>query len=232
MKLHRFILNINLEDKEAVITDPEILKQWHNVLRFQVGDEVLLCDGVRQESLARFERIHKKEARLSLEKPVHVTTEPKRLVILYCAMLKRENFEWVAQKAVEVGAGRLMPILTERTVKKDIRLDRVHKIMKEAAEQSGRGIIPLLHTPLSFKDALTHSSEYDARLLFDASGPAFESTTIQGKNVVALFIGPEGGWSEKELQMAEKSGLTTVNLGPLTLRAETAAIVATYLASK
>jgi len=232
MKLHRFIIDINLEQPSAFVVDPEIVGQWRNVLRFKVGDQVMLCDGQGYEAVGTIETLDKAGAKLRLDKPVQINREPGREIILYCALLKRENFETVAQKAVEVGASRIVPIITERTIKKDVRLDRLQKIMKEAAEQSGRGVVPALHQTLVFEHALVDAKVYETGLFFDASGPQLEADMVKGKNSVAIFIGPEGGWRAKELQLAEKSGLLIVSLGPLTLRAETAAIVASYLLSR
>ncbi|MBI3255521.1 MAG: 16S rRNA (uracil(1498)-N(3))-methyltransferase [Candidatus Andersenbacteria bacterium] len=232
MKFHRFMLDINLNTPQTLVQDAEILKQWRNVLRFQVGDKVMLCDGEGQEALGVFESLDKTEARLKLERAVQVEREPRREITLYCAILKRENFEWVAQKAVEVGVRRVVPVMTERTIKKDIRVDRLQKIMKEAAEQSGRGVLPILHPSLSFEQALVNSKAYEFSMFFDGSGPKFEPTILQNRESVGIFIGPEGGWSEKELELAEKAGLLIASLGDLTLRAETAAIVATYLVSQ
>lgn len=232
MKLHRFILDINLNQADVFVVDPEIVKQWRNVLRFQVGDTVVLCDGQGSEALAAFESLDKAGARMKLERAVRVEREPQREITLYCAILKRENFEWVAQKAVEVGVRRIVPVVTERTIKKDIRADRLQKIIKEAAEQSGRGVLPTLHPAVSFEQALVDAQAYAMGIFFDGSGPTFEATTLPGNESVGIFIGPEGGWSEKELQLAEKAGLHIGSLGDLTMRAETAAIVATYLATQ
>lgn len=232
MKIHRFILDIPLDEPKALVIDPHILKQWRDVLRFKTGDKVLLCNGQGWEALAQFEGIDKGGARLKLAKPVQVEREPKREVTLYCSILKRENFEWVVQKAVEVGVSRIVPVLSERTVKKEIRLDRLRKIITEAAEQSGRGVLPILHEMIPLPQALLETTRSEISFLFDGSGPAFESELIRHKSSVGIFIGPEGGWSEKELELTEKSGLAIVNLGPLTLRAETAAVIATYIVTQ
>ncbi|MBI3251689.1 MAG: 16S rRNA (uracil(1498)-N(3))-methyltransferase [Candidatus Andersenbacteria bacterium] len=96
MKLHRFILKINLEQPSALVVDPEILGQWRNVLRFKVGDRITLCDGQGREAIATFESLNKDGAKLGLDRPIQIDREPSREIILYCAILKRENFEMVA----------------------------------------------------------------------------------------------------------------------------------------
>jgi 16S rRNA (uracil1498-N3)-methyltransferase len=151
---------------------------------------------------------------------------------LYCAILKRENFELALQKAVEVGVTRIVPVRSHRTVKFNIKRERMAAIIKEAAEQSGRGIIPVLDEPKSFPDAVGDSIHHDGRLFFDVYGSPFEVTTVHTLASVCAFIGPEGGWSDEERAAAKQAGLRSVSLGPLVMRGETAAIVAGYLLAR
>jgi 16S rRNA (uracil1498-N3)-methyltransferase len=148
-------------------------------------------------------------------------------VILYCSIIKRENFELMAQKATEVGVKEIVPLLSSRTIKLNIKSERVEKIIKEASEQSGRGKVPELHPPMTFKDALEHAKSNDLNLFFDPSGKIFSPLTQEKK--IGVFIGPEGGWDEDEIGLARAQNFQIVSLGKLVLRAETAAIVASFL---
>lgn len=228
MRLHRFILDIDLDQDQALVVDPKVIQQWKNVLRLKRGNQLMIGNGQGWEAKAEIISLDKGAVRLALQKPVRVEREPQRQVTLYCAVIKRENFEWAAQKAVEVGVIRVVPVITNRTIKKDIKQERVATIMREAAEQAGRGVLPALHQPLSFAEALLDAKHNEQVFFFDASGPAFETGAVTGERVGA-FIGPEGGWSEPELHQAESAGLNIMNLGDLTLRAETAVVVASYL---
>ena len=155
--------------------------------------------------------------------------EPARAVTLYCSLLKREHFAWVAQKAVEVGVAEIVPIISARTIKLAFKKERVQKIMHEAAEQSGRGVVPILHAPMRFAEALGHAiGKNNSSVLFDISGKPLRAITIIGGNRIGIFIGPEGGWDSTELEAAHTKNFQITSLGKLTLRAETAAIIGVH----
>ncbi len=235
MKLHRFIGEFNLKQQRILITDREMIRQLKNVLRFTPGDSLMLCDGRNQEVLARV--VDVKDHRIEvdvIERMASVNTE-RRAVSLYCALLKRENFEWVAQKATEVGVQEIIPLVTARTVKFAFKRTRVEQIVREAAEQSGRGTVPLLHDPMKLETAFEHARASEAMYFFDTQKEgvktiSFLETSLKQKSSVALFIGPEGGWDVDEARMAHMKGAMTTGLSDLTFRGETAALVASYLA--
>ena len=153
MRIHRFIGNFNLSEEQLIVQDADLASQLSRVLRLKEKDTVILCDGAGSEASATIRVLRKTSVAFRLEKKRLVLAEPQREVTLYCSILKRENFELVAQKATEVGIRSIVPIVTARTVKQDINPVRIAKIMKEAAELSGRGIVPTLSAPLSFSDA-------------------------------------------------------------------------------
>lgn len=229
MKIHRFIdPSFNLDNKQLTITDREIINQWKNVLRLAVGDNLILGDGNGYEAPGEIAKLAGDIAEVDLGDKILNHNEPERQVTLYCAILKKENFELVAQKAVEVGVTKIVPITTERTVKQNLRQDRLEKIAKEAAEQSGRGIIPEIAPITDFKTAVAEAVDLGPTFIFDLNTTEkFNGTSLPITN---LFIGPEGGFTEKEIALAKEAGATIASLGPLTLRGETAAIVASYLA--
>ena len=152
--------------------------------------------------------------------------------VLYCAILKRENFELVVQKATEIGVREIVPLITQRTVKLDIKEERLRKIITEAAEQSGRGRVPMLRQAMSFADALADAQRNDANFFFDISDVIVEEGAIGDAMRRGLFVGPEGGWSYEEVLAARAAGCHIISLGALTFRAETAAIIASYLGTR
>lgn len=229
MRIHRFILPIQLHGGEVTITDEALINQWRNVLRLEAGDTVQLCDGNNTEALATIDEVQSKFIRLSVSNPTASTKEASRRVTLYCAIVKRENFELIAQKATECGIYAIVPVRTERTVKQNVSLERVQRIMHEASEQSGRGSVPSVLEPKKLNEALTHAKQNDLNICFDMNGQPFTSPPITS---VGIFIGPEGGWSEKEIAAFAAHTVTIASLGARTLRAETAAIVACYLATR
>jgi 16S rRNA (uracil1498-N3)-methyltransferase len=231
MKLHRFIGDFDLKVGKLRLDSEEFFNQFRNVLKLRVGERVVLCDGNMNEAEAEIAGYGKGTIELEVGESSINKSEPDREVILYCAVLKKENFELVAQKAIEAGVKDIVPIITSRTIKLNLRKDRLEKIAREAAEQSGRGIIPALHDPINLEEAISNVSKEDSNLLLDSSGESSDDLKLllpSGK--IGIWIGPEGGWTGEELDSAGKSGFKIVSLGKLTLRAETAAIVSTYLA--
>lgn len=213
-----------------VLSEPELVNQLMRVLRVETGDRIELCDGAGHTAEAIIASIDKKHVVVELAEIVTHEARLARHVTLYAALLKRENFEWVVQKATEVGVAQIVPMLTERTVKQQVRLDRLVKIAREAAEQSGRAWLPTVGEPIALTDAIKHLVTTTAEAwVFDVAAPAgaeFRPTT----NNMALFIGPEGGLTDGELTALEAAGAQRATLGHLTLRGETAAVIASYLA--
>ncbi len=232
MRLHRFIGNFDIAKSNLKIHDDELLNQIRNVLRLGSGQEVILADGKLSEAKAKISEMGKDFIVFEVLERWQNQNESERDVVLYCAILKRENFELVVQKATEAGIKEIVPVITERTVKLNIRQDRLEKIIKEAAEQSGRGIMPILHAALDLQQAIDNGGK-NMNLFLDSSGESFnDSQRLNNEGQIGVWIGPEGGWTEKELSLARESKFKIINLGKLTLRAETAAIIGTYLATR
>ncbi len=228
MRLHRFIGDFDLSKEYLKIGDRDLVNQIKNVFRLKTGDELLLGDGKKKEALACVEEISKGVATLIIKRTQENENEPEIYGTLYCSILKKENFELATQKAVEAGISEIVPVIGKRTVKTAINVARLEKIAKEAAEQSGRGIIPKIHQPMPFEQALQHADNNDFNIFFRPSGLPLSKINIQTRKV-GVFIGPEGGWDDSETEAAEKRKFAMATLGKLILRAETAAAVAVYL---
>ncbi|MES2023632.1 MAG: RsmE family RNA methyltransferase [Patescibacteria group bacterium] len=227
MKLHRFIGKYDLSQKEVEITDIETIKQIRAVLRLEEGDKIILCDGSGTEAEAIITSLSHNKIICEIEKILD-TNEPERKVSLYIAILKKENFELAVQKAVECGVANIIPVITERTIKTGLNNERLEKIIREASEQSGRSIVPKLFEIMNFIDALENGKSAEEKIIFHL----VENKYMPDKNanLISIFVGPEGGFTEKEIILAQESGYTPASLGRLTLRGETAGIVATYRA--
>jgi 16S rRNA (uracil1498-N3)-methyltransferase len=135
------------------------------------------------------------------------------------------------QKAVEAGVHRVIPVVTARTVKLGLKIDRLAKIAQEAAEQGGRGIVPEISEPIKFKYAIKLAAEHDVNYFFDAEGEEYSRPKLLSATV-GVWIGPEGGWEDFEIEAARQSNFVIASLGKLVLRAETAATVAVYLSTR
>jgi 16S rRNA (uracil1498-N3)-methyltransferase len=146
---------------------------------------------------------------------------------LAMSIINLDKFDIVLQKATELGVRSIIPLVTDRV---EIRAERYRgkaerwrKIVFEAVKQSGRSVIPIIEQPQPFDDVVKREG---AKIVFDADS---ETAPQQPRNAATLFIGPEGGFSERELQLAREHGCAFERLGIRRLRAETAAIVATAL---
>lgn len=229
MRLHRFIGDFDLSKKELSINDADFTNQTRNVLRFKVGGELILCDGKINEAKARFTELGNLVSKLDILEVYKNENEPENYVVLYCPILKKENFEMVVQKSVEVGVKEIIPIITARTVKFGLNYERLNKIIKEASEQSGRGILPKLNETIDFAKAVSEAkNKNEINLFFNIGESPLGSRTSKFKKI-GVFVGPEGGWTEEEIKKAQSNGFTFVGLGKTVLRAETAATIASYL---
>lgn len=229
MKVHRFITEYEVKDKQVVITEPDVIHQWKNVLKFKKGEHIELSSTEGHQALCELSYVDKNEAVLNVIEEYENKNKLEKSATLYMAILKRENFELVAQKATELGITTIVPILTERTIKQNLNFERLNKIVKEASEQCGRSSIPEITEIMEFEDALVDSKNSNSQIFFDMSGNSINSAKESNNNSIALFIGPEGGWTEKEINLAKENNIPIISVSPLTLRGETAAIVAVYI---
>jgi 16S rRNA (uracil1498-N3)-methyltransferase len=194
----------------------------------KVGEEIILFNGNGEEVLVNITEIGKGIVEYKVLDRIE-TKEKKRYSILYCAVLKKENFELIVQKATEVGIDKIVPVITKRTVKLGLKMDRLQKIVEEASEQCGRSIIPMVSYPLEFHEAVQIAKENDANIFYDMSGVTRDMGSVIEKKV-GIFVGPEGGWSEEELDFVKTiDSFKIISLGDSIMRAETAAIIASYL---
>ena len=232
MKIHRFIGDFNLSKEEVEITNPENIKQIKDILRLKKGEKIILSDGKGTEAEITLDLMSKNKITGivgKLTRPVDATGSGEaKKVNLYLAILKKENFELAVQKAVEVGVSSVVPVITERTIKTGLNIERLKKIITEASEQSGRSVVPTLSPILDFKSAILEAQKSDERIIFHF----VDQTYKPDKNAksISIFVGPEGGFTEKEIKLAKDSHFSLASLGEFTLRGETAAIVGTYRA--
>lgn len=230
MKIHRFIQSFDLSGEKVFVHDPQLVHQMGKVLRLEIGESVVLCDGKGAEVQGVIEEIDKRKVVVQVQERRQNLVESNSKVRLYVGLLKRDAFELALQKATEVGVSEIIPITTQRTIKQGINLERLQVIVREAAEQSGRGVVPVVREAVSFEDGCKETGVSGEGVFLDIDAPVIERRSIAGQ-VVSLFVGPEGGWTNEERDMATRYGLAKVGLGPQVLRGETAVTVACYLFS-
>lgn len=202
-------------------------------LRMSVGEVITLCDPDKREHLCRIEAIGSGDVSVRVSEAKDCFHEPDVEVDLYFALTKGDKPETVIQKSVELGAHRIVPVLTERCVSRpdkksaDKKLIRYRKIALQAAMQSRRGIIPEVGELISLDAAARQLGDYDRAVLFYEGGGAPLREIIRPDDKrIAVFIGPEGGFDIKEVGALKAAGAETATLGPRILRAETAPLAA------
>lgn len=203
------------------IEEKGVVDQMRNVLKLTVGEEIYIGDGKGKEAIYRIENITKSLVIISKVEDITEVREPENMTHLYLAILKADRFELAIEKATELGVTSITPIITARTVKKEIRRERLEKIILEAAEQSGRQILPKLYDPILYLQAINQDPA-EMKIFFDSEGGILENKKIMKE--ISLYIGPEGGWTEEEMRIAQENNFQLISLGKTTLRAETAVI--------
>jgi 16S rRNA (uracil1498-N3)-methyltransferase len=219
---------------ERITFEAEQSHQIRRVLRMRVGDLVIVCDGSGDQVIAEIRLDGKDAWAMPLErKPGRA--RPRRSVWLYPSALRGDRFTWLLQKVTEIGVAGVVPVLYTHTQPADYsaRHDRHAAIMREAAEQSERATLPDLALPTEFAAALSHCDpERETCLLLDENERIRSLNASLGRvgTVVRLFVGPEGGLTDRERESALSAGLTQVSLGSAIMRSETAGIIAVVLA--
>jgi 16S rRNA (uracil1498-N3)-methyltransferase len=219
-------------------------RQVYSVLRMREADHILALDNRGWQYEVRLDKVTSRVVTGEIIARKQAGGEPRTELTLYQALLKKSNFEWVLQKGTELGVKRFVPLISQRCVVrnkviKPAKLERWQRIIGEAAEQSGRGRLPELFAPLTLPEALDDAVEYDSALIpwEGAAEPGLtDALNLLGGECspaayrIALFIGPEGGFADEEVEEAEALDVQPVTLGSRILRAETAAVVAATLA--
>jgi 16S rRNA (uracil1498-N3)-methyltransferase len=225
MRLHRFIVEgLILSGSGGLTIAGEPAHQMKGVLKLKPGERVAICDGQGNEVEAVIHEYVPDAVVLRVEELRKVIEEGRR-IILYAAIIKNENFDLLCGKASELGVFNVVPILSERTVKTNIRTDRLERIMREAAETAGRGTTPKISSTQEFRFAIANAP--GVKVFYDITASA-KRPDVPKDSVVSLFVGPEGGWTDAEREFAKKNGAVIKSLLPRPVRAETAAIIAVF----
>jgi 16S rRNA (uracil1498-N3)-methyltransferase len=238
--MHRFFLPLACIQNEDVFFPTEIAHQLKRVLHLREGQVVIVLDnqGMEYEVKLVSSQAHIAQGQILTRRVAQ--DEPTVRLALYLCLSQREKFEWMLQKCTEVGVNAFTPVISSRSLVQEPdearkKYPRWQKIIQEAAEQSGRGRLPVLYHPLSLEQAVleSRSNHRSAFLLWEGERTLSLHQALTGifpgQNQLALLVGPEGGFSETEANLAVNAGLLSVSLGRRILRMETAALVASAL---
>ncbi|HEV2804849.1 MAG TPA: 16S rRNA (uracil(1498)-N(3))-methyltransferase [Chthoniobacterales bacterium] len=236
--MHRFYLAPDAWNPDALTLTGTEAHHGRNVLRLEAGDKVVLFDGRGREATAEVDSVESSEIRL--RKLHEAKSSPLRCQItLAQAIPKGKNMDLIVQKAVEIGAAEIAPILSDRTV---VRLDEESSAAKqskwqtvaiEAAKQCGQNWLPAVHVPQTMAQFFGERREFDLQLIGSLQSDAVhlkkilaEYSTEHGDrpSSVLMLVGPEGDFTPAELSLARSHGCRPITLGPIVLRVETASI--------
>lgn len=217
-----------------IIIHGEELHHARDVMRLAAGDEIVVFDGSGKEYHGVIQKVDKERMTVTIKKTVERKSEDCGLILIQ-ALPKSDKMDLIVEKATELGVGRIIPVTTERAVvrpdikKESLKVERWRKIALVAAKQCGRSTIPEVSGITGFEDSLKALNDPEIKII-----PCLHENTRALKEVLrglkirsaAIFIGPEGDFTEKEIDAAKAAGVIPVSLGPEVLRSETAAICA------
>lgn len=229
---HFFTEPSQIGEKEIRITGSDV-NHIRNVLRMRPGEEVLVSDGQGKEYRCKLTEIADTSVTASIMWRLGGNAELPSRITLFQGLPKGDKLEFIIQKCVELGAVRIVPVQTKRTVvkldakKEQLRRKRWTAISESAAKQSGRGIVPEIGAVTDFSQALAEAAELDVCLIPYELAQGMDHTrevcsSIMPGQSVGIFIGPEGGFEESEVRAAIEAGAEPVTLGKRILRTETA----------
>ncbi|HZG69786.1 MAG TPA: RsmE family RNA methyltransferase [Herpetosiphonaceae bacterium] len=232
-----FVAPTAIRGHDVHIDDGALLHQLGSVLRLQPADRIVLLDNTGFEYTVVIRSIGRQEVTGYVEACIPARGEPHLRLALYVALLKGDRFELVLQKGTELGASRFVPLVTARSLADPAtgataaRRERWERIIRESAEQSRRGRLPVLAAPQPFRQACIEATgEARTMLLWEGQDAQSLADVLAAGHdeprPLALFSGPEGGWTEDEVATAVGYNMIPVSLGPRILRAETAPIAA------
>ena len=229
-----------LPEENQITIPPDKVHYLRTVLRCKHGDQLLIFDGQGNCYRTSISTVTNREIKAVMIEKVSCDTESPLHIVLVQALLQREKMDFVVQKTTELGIREVIPAVTTRSqIRTTRKTVRWKKVSEDAARQSGRSVVPIIHNVMAFPEIL-HAVRDSAGLLFAVDTEMEVSLAVKtlkqkfqqnpgDDNRLYLLIGPEGGFTDDEMMMAHNKGFSLTSLGPRVLRAETAAISAVTL---
>ncbi len=231
---HFFVTPEQVRDNQIYIEGSDV-NHMKNVLRMKLGEEFHVSDGNNRKYRCAVEEFGEEEVRASIIEELECDTELPSKLYLFQGLPKNDKMEWIVQKAVELGAWEIIPVATKRAVvkldekKAAKKVERWNSISESGAKQSKRSVIPKVTQVMSYKEALAYANELDVVMIPYELAEGMEDTkayirAIRPGQSVGIFIGPEGGFEQEEVELAVQMGAKPVTLGKRILRTETAGL--------
>lgn len=225
---HRYFTE-DITEKTAVLSGADA-HHLARVMRAKPGDDVILCDGRGTDYMCTVADCSGEDVVLDIISCAPSVSEPDIRATVYVGYPKQDKLETIIQKSVELGAVRIVPFFSRYCVaapkKEEQKNVRYNRIAFEAAKQCGRGVIPTVEMPMTFKQMLADAARNDASFFcYEAGGESLHSR-LGGAEKIGIITGSEGGFSAEEAQAALEAGCIQIGLGPRILRCETAPVAA------
>lgn len=231
--MHHFFVNKTDFDGDRVFIRDSKVNHISNVLRMKPGEKLLICNGEDWDYLCEIESMSKSEIVLKIESENENVSELPVSITLFQGLPKSDKMELIIQKAVELGVAEIVPVNTRRVIvkfdakKENKKMARWQEIARSAAEQSKRGRVPKVHPVMNLEEAFAYAKDAKIRLIPYELAKGMNRTreilhSIKKGQKIAVFIGPEGGFEESEIDAAISHGIEPITLGARILRTETA----------
>ncbi len=230
MRFHRFFINEKIGDeKSKTIVSDDLVNQIKKVFRFKTGDRVILFDNSGYEYITVINNILKDSISFNIEQSIDKKDLNNKKTYLFASIVKKDTFEWIVEKATELGVSDIIPVVSMRSEKKNINEERLNKISIEASEQSGRVYTPNIHNIKYFSSCFDFIKDNKIRAIaFHTKGEPYmlDKVSMDMLPYNAVFVGPEGGYTDEEIGEFRINGIPIYKLGEQILRSETAVVVA------
>lgn len=224
----RLFVDLPLAIDTAHMVDGAAAHYLLHVMRLKAGAPLLLFDNRSGEWLASVTEAGKRSLTVRIERQTRAIEQVPDLWLCF-APVKKARLDWIIEKATELGARRLQPVITERTIVERVKRERLEAQVIEACEQCGRTALPVLGEPVKLTQLLSEWPK-DRALLFADEAGGMPLSAVVAPAPAAILVGPEGGFTSRERELLlENAAVRRIALGPRILRAETAAIAATSL---
>lgn len=234
--MQRYFIKSDQFRDRYVYLDGDEAHHITRVMRMSVGDKIICATDMRS-ALCQIETITDKSVTASILEWLNECSELPNHVTIAQGMPKGDKLEWIVQKGTELGAARFLPFYSSRSIvkwtpeKAKKRVERLSKIAKEAAEQSHRQSVPTVSTPVSFDGLCSESSNFDIKIVAYEAADDTEKHALpkllrrleKGRTIL-FVVGPEGGFTNEEIEMLKRHDFHVCSLGPRILRTETVAL--------
>ena len=233
--MHHFFVSPEQIDNYFINIQGSDVNHIKNVLRMKAGEKILISDGFGKDYVCEISEITQDSIKNKIIESDIEGTELNCKLYLFQGLPKSDKMETIIQKSVELGVYEIIPVQTKRSIvkfdekKKISKINRFNGISESAAKQSKRGLIPKVKNIMSFEEAVEYSKKLDIVLIPYENFKDFNSTKeilkkIEKNMKIGIFIGPEGGFDESEIKLAQEKGIKQISLGKRILRTETAGL--------